>query len=568
MMRNRTLWFGLFLFLGVLFLAPSAEAHAEYVTSSPQKDGIVATPPSSVNITFTETVQLGSADIRVTNASGSRFDRGAPTLSEDRRTARVTLESVEPGLYRVRWVVVSAVDGHPTNGLFEFAVQDPNGSVIDLPNSPTDPGAPVSPVEIGFRYVGFVGLALALGSAVLAALIWLPAGRDPDARETAAYAPGLRTILHWGRVGAFAFGAGMVGLWFQLQGLDSGLSAESLLGSLFLLSVLGRGILAAALFVLLSAAFAHAGRITSGDGRHLRLALVLALAAIAVGALGTHAAANQSFGPLGTAADAVHVAGAALWVGGLAGIVAVRGFLRDPAASSLARHVYARFSRLAGYAVGLVLGGGGTLALLLVGSWEALLGTAYGWVVLAKIGLFAPMIASGAYNRYRLLPSIAEAKDTPGTIRGLSRNVRLEWTLGAVVLALAAVLTAMVPAVTTLAPSGPFIVQGTAGGIRMELHLLTPPAGPGTYAYSLYVFNATTGAVYNDARDGSGVLTVRLGNDPVGATVNLSGPHGHHFFGDPLDLSQPGAWRIDARLTRGDGVEVQTSFYITIREGA
>src|SRR5206468_12090314 len=74
---------------------------------------------------------------------------------------------------------------------------------------------------------------------------------------------------------------------------------------------------------------------------------------------------------LGTFADAAHIAGVGLWVGGLATILATRTFLREPASVPLARIVIGRFSRMALYCVGLVLFGGLSLVVLLVGSWDA-----------------------------------------------------------------------------------------------------------------------------------------------------------------------------------------------------
>src|SRR5207249_6387703 len=85
-----------------------------------------------------------------------------------------------------------------------------------------------------------------------------------------------------------------------------------------------------------------------------------------------------------------------------------------------------RFSRMAAYCVGLVLLGGLVLALLLVGSVDALFRFGYGWVVLAKVALFAPMVAFGAYNRYRLVPRGSESSEPAAAFRQLTRNVRNE----------------------------------------------------------------------------------------------------------------------------------------------
>jgi putative copper export protein len=154
--------------------------------------------------------------------------------------------------------------------------------------------------------------------------------------------------------------------------------------------------------------------------------------------VGTHAAASPGAAILGVFANGVHLAGVAIWVGGLAGLVAVRALLRGEDAQPLARHAFAGFSLLAGYAIALVIGGGAILAVLLVGSWEALVATGYGWVVLGKVSLVVPMIALGAFNRYRLMPRTADGEPSATAVRTLARNVRAEVSLGAVILVLSA----------------------------------------------------------------------------------------------------------------------------------
>src|SRR5205809_1834296 len=101
---------------------------------------------------------------------------------------------------------------------------------------------------------------------------------------------------------------------------------------------------------------------------------------------------------------------------------------------------------MAAYAVALVLGGGVVLSLLLVGTWAALLGTAYGWVVLGKIALFAPMVGLGAFNRYRLIPETAVAEAPTQAVRPIVGDVRFATGLGIAVLALAGLVPATTPA--------------------------------------------------------------------------------------------------------------------------
>src|SRR5256714_3139634 len=110
---------------------------------------------------------------------------------------------------------------------------------------------------------------------------------------------------------------------------------------------------------------------------------------------------------------------------------------------------------MAAYAVALVLGGGVFLALRLRGAWGALLGTPDGWVVLAKIALFAPMVGLGAFNRYRLIPETAEAEKPTEAVRRIVGNVRSEAGLGVAVLLRGGLLPAHPPAADAAALAPP-----------------------------------------------------------------------------------------------------------------
>src|SRR5439155_1443016 len=268
-----------------------------------------------------------------TNGTGARFDLPPVSPSSDGRTMSVRLTATGPGIFTVAWTATSAVDGHFTAGSFAYGVQDASGNLPGSlpPGGATSIGAPVSPFEIGLRFVGFFGLAAALGAAVIGAFMWIPAGRDPDVNATPAYGLGFQVVTNVARAGAFLFALAFAGLFLLTDVLEGSGGAGSILGSTYKLSVVLSLALGAALFVLL---------------------------------------------------------------------------------------------------------GGFILALLLVGSVDALFRFGYGWVVLAKVALFAPMVAFGAYNRYRLVPRGSEASEPAAAFRQLTRNVRNETALGATILVL------------------------------------------------------------------------------------------------------------------------------------
>lgn len=560
--------------LVILLAIGPAAAHAQYVASSPAACAILPSPPSRVTVTLSEAVQSGTGSIRVVNAAGARFDLPPATLSPDGRTLSVELAPNEPGIYNVTWTAVSAVDGHFTRNSFSYAVQNSDGSLPgSLPCSgPTTAGAPVSPVEVALRFLGFLGVAVMLGVAVLGNFMWLPAGRDPDARASRAYGLGFSVLLNVGRIAAFAFAVSMAGLFALATGLEGTSAAQGLLASPYVQSVATRLGLAAGLFLLLSRAFAQSRRgHPEGSAWTIQACIVLALFAILAGSVATHAAAAPVFASIGVAADAAHLAGVGLWVGGLAGIVAVRGLLREPEAAPLARIVLGRFSRLAGYAVALVLAGGLTLSLLLVGSWEALVQTSYGWVVLGKVALFSPMLAIGAFNRYRLIPETANAATPVKAVERLVENVRFETGLGIAVLVLAGLLTSMTPAASAVeGPLQPFALEATVDDLLLHLGVQPYPTTPGEYTFTILLFNATTGSPYDAVQHGTtgNVTFVLVGGILAPRTETLSGPHPpNHFLVTTSALSEPGIWRIDVVFARTDGPEVRATFHVTIAAG-
>jgi len=161
--------------LALVALVPgNATAHAGYVSSTPKPDSIFPynTTPTSVSITLSEAVESGAGTIHVTNATGNRFDVPPVTLSGAGRTMSVGVNRTGSGIITVTWTAVSAVDGHFTAGSFAWCVQNPDRNGTGCSGAglgATSSGAPVSPFEVGLRFIAFFGLAAALGASVLGA---------------------------------------------------------------------------------------------------------------------------------------------------------------------------------------------------------------------------------------------------------------------------------------------------------------------------------------------------------------------------------------------------------------
>ena len=100
-----------------LLVAPSASAHAAYESSDPSNGATVSSPPSRITAQFTEPLVSGSK-LEVYDPCGAQVDGGDSFVAGDQLT--ISMSADKQGAYRIRFSVVSAVDGHPTNGEFGF----------------------------------------------------------------------------------------------------------------------------------------------------------------------------------------------------------------------------------------------------------------------------------------------------------------------------------------------------------------------------------------------------------------------------------------------------------------
>jgi copper resistance protein D len=114
---------------------------------------------------------------------------------------------------------------------------------------------------------------------------------------------------------------------------------------------------------------------------------------------------------------------------------------------SLARDVLPRFSHMGCAAVALLAATGAINSLLLVGSFDALVGTPYGRLLGLKILVFSVMVVLALINRFRLLPRLGREPQPSGPIAALVRSVLLEQALGFAVLAVVSILGTWPPAI-------------------------------------------------------------------------------------------------------------------------
>jgi len=451
--------------LGVL--APTAAptwAHASLVSSTPRSGGHVADSPSEVVLQFSEPVQvLNRSDVSVVDHNGQKVDVGAPRpASGDRRRLIVPLNKpLVPDSYTVRYRVVSA-DSHSAVAAMVYAT----GGARLLPPVWDGAGGPsdASPAAVAARVAELAALGLLLGLLAFRALVWGPAVSDardiPPAERERALRGGQR--LFWRAFWTLTVLAGVAEATVLATKsavvFHTGLAAAAVdppaASHLISASRFGDllGLRYIALIVLVAIAFA-AWTVESADapsaGRRGPLAAMGLLSVTALGLLAAQGHASQApLAPLQVTADAAHLAGVAIWLGGLPCLAVV--LLRAPGALPdtgriLASEALRRFSRLALCSVAVIALTGLARMAGELSSPAELWSTAYGRDLLLKTSLLLPILVLARRNRQLVARLAGGLTPTATRLRSVARSVQLELTIGAGIIVVAALLVAEVP---------------------------------------------------------------------------------------------------------------------------
>ncbi|MFD3453978.1 copper resistance CopC/CopD family protein [Streptomyces sp. NPDC058691] len=363
--------------------AAPASAHAALVKTEPAQGSVVKTAPQQVRLTFSEGVLLASDAVRVLGPDGKRADSGAASNGgEGSDTAVVALRpGLGNGTYTVAWKAVSA-DSHPVAGAFVFSVGAPSKTTVSLPTEEAGGGVVGALYDVG-RYAAYLGFALLVGSAFFLGVCW-PAGAQlrPLRRLVAGgWATMVAATIALLLLRAPYANGGSLGDVLDLGAVSDVLDTRP--GA----ALLSRMLLLAASAVFIAVLFgSYAKREDPVERQDLAWGLSIGGTVVAVGLAATWAMAEHaSVGIQASVAmpvDIVHLLAMAVWLGGLATLLVAlwRGL---PVERSAVR----RFSRIAFWAVAALVATGVYQSWRQLGSWDALVSTGYGQLLLVKLGL-------------------------------------------------------------------------------------------------------------------------------------------------------------------------------------
>jgi copper transport protein len=572
--------------LATLFVAGTAGAHADLVSTDPAGGSNLTTAPRAITLSFTEGVDVRSDGIRLLNDRGDDLEVGRPTHPDGQSAVvRVTVPDLDDGLYAVVWRAVSA-DAHPIAGTFTFGVgTEGSGAAADALVAKANV-ATASDELVGLlfgvaRFLVFAGLAALLGGVAFLATLW------PGDRDT----PAVRRLL----VAALLVTAGATVLGFLLQGsytsggtiadLFAGDQISAVWDTRFGKVWVLRLVLLVVAAGLIRFMVRHRGALPAW---WFDAAGVTGLALAATPGLAGHASTGR-WVVLALPADALHVFAMALWLGGLLMLVLARA--RD----GFDRAAW-RFSGVAFVAVATVVVTGSFQAVRQVPAISDLWDTEYGRILLVKLSVFAALLVLAAWSRRLVhgsgrfwqfggeapagqpveIPVVATAEpdgavatlvappeNPPAPPRvpsgNVVRSVVFELLLGAAILGLTAGLVNTPPPEATPTSVGIQTVLGD-GEVRLDTQFLPARAGEDNELHLTAV--GADGLPVEIVEMQASLTNEARGVPPI--DVPLTGISTGHYIGEGVTVPFPGEWQLAVTVFVTDVEPVEFSTPVTV----
>ena len=586
----------------VFGMAGVASAHAQLESAQPSQGAVLLTPPRQVVLHFDQPVSIDFGSLRVLSTNGQRVDEGG-THHPPGNTSSVAIAlpaHLPDGTYVVSWRVISA-DSHPVHGAYIFSVGTARGSakasVVAQALTNANGSRFVGVVFWIIRAAVFTGLVVAVGAAVILALLW-PAGWARRRHRRMVWAAWTVTLV------------GSV-LGIAIQGVYAGglpftdIVKPSLFNEVLHIRfgeiALVRIVMLAGLAVLLAMAPRWAGNRRAVAARNAAGAL-LCVALLMTPGLSGHAGTSGNVW-VGETLDVLHLGAVSVWFGGLA----VLALVLYPGAEEVpAEDLWRLANRFLAYVFGavvVVVASGVVQAIREVGSFYALFHTSYGVTLIVKVALVIVLIGVGALSRRavhraggrvnlwirfgrRLLPArVSETQEetldlvpdvgatghapaatatgmasrpipaVAGAVdgrRALKRSVTAELVIALAVLAVTALLVNAVPA--KQAAELPFSQSFNVLGVQVNAIIDPARTGPGNQ-FHFYVLGRLGQPVAIPELDAA-ISLPSEGIGPIDLPIVVSGPG--HYQSNDVDIPLAGNWvlKLTVRTSAIDEQEV------------
>jgi len=398
-------------------------AHASLVSASPANNETLRRPPVRVILHFSEALERKLTQIEVTDNNDQRVDSGDMAFDDNDPTlASVGVKVLPPGLYFVRWSNVSSVDGHNLQGTYPFIILNPDGSYpegvsLETTGGATTSGGQLLPnnVDVALKWLALLAMAVVGGAAFMLVAGLRPAAsflEEDDHRKFTDAAE--RWLIHLAHV---LIPIGFIASAFLVLLAVNRFATST--GIVTYLTEVRTGRYRLADLLLLMVALAGADVLFLSRSARLRNAGLAVLMLALAGAMFTYSMVSHSAVDAGkfwsVASDYVHLLASAAWLGALVMLIPLLRWARKELDETqrflLLANAFDRFSIIAGLSVMVILTTGTFNGLVEIPSTDALVDTAYGKVLLAKLALLAPLLAVAGINAFFLKPRLVAAVD-------------------------------------------------------------------------------------------------------------------------------------------------------------
>jgi copper resistance protein D len=284
---------------------------------------------------------------------------------------------------------------------------------------------------------GFLSVALRAGTLIFQSLLlggvvfvlWVSRNTPGDAAQRMRMQASCWTLLRVSIVGLILFQIAYLYVDSTVLMVSAEIGFKDVIGANFFIS--GSIVLTAALLALIAS--------VSSGRRTTWILLLSALVVLGASLMTNHSASRIDGRVLLTALTATHEAATGLWIGGLPFLVMSLFRNRDTHARL---YITQRFSSMALICVILIVASGLFMSVIYIGTWQAVVGTAYGVMVVAKAVMLGVLMLLGGIN-FLMLRKLSPDEVMPR----LRRLIEAEVGIGLTVILTAASLTSQPPAV-------------------------------------------------------------------------------------------------------------------------
>ena len=549
----------LFLTLTLLSLPSPTWAHSSVERTIPEDSSRVEKFDGKIYIDFNEKISLTKKSSRLVNSSGTEIETSAQVLILDNGGSRLEVASntkIINGWYALLYEVL-AQDGHTTTGTITFLVGPDTDSAKA---SIKDPAALYKKLGDIFRFLGYLTSILAIGLLITSWVL----DKNLIGKKNI-----VRTFS-----GTIAF-AGLLIAPLTLLNFTLLLNAGSFeeFKSVFLIAL--ESSVGTSILVRVSSLFALSTAILLASEKSTRkISYIIGL----IGAIGI--ATSFSFQGHSTVVPhsnlakillSTHLLAAGAWLGGMPGLY---WFFRNKANLTQKDlfEIIKRFSIVASTSVFTVLLAGTALGFLMF-TKPSDLTTKYGLSLLVKFFLVLLVALVGAFNHFKLLPSIESGLEKDENSKNF---IRLKRSLGVETIGLVMILLATAFLTTSGAPaagnnhglvghshgadlsnsfaSAPEVLQGVLGDGGIEISL-----SPAVMNQKISVTAKVTNAIGKQSPAES--ITLFLSNKVTGIGPlkrEMVKQKDGSFILTTRDLAISGEWEIKA-IVRVNTVETLQS---------